>query len=639
MADTELSIPAPPEHAPRGRKGVVFLCALVVFGGAVTAGLLLLRPPRDDPQTPAKPADTPEQAAGPAVGRLVVTSEPPGADLIVDGIHWGQTPARIDSVPVGKYGLVIERIGWMPHEEALEILKGQETTVSVTLLSERIVYYEEAIARDPDNPTNYVELGRLHIREGDTQKGADLLLKALRGFTGKGRSERRSAWRLLMSMQRVVRDLETEQKQRLANYLLSSAMQDEPDYYLARLVRDLLVDMRRWEEAADLASFCLSKDRGSPTYLTWRLHAVGKLGNWEQFERDLQSLLSGRQRGRRSSHAYRTVHEMLVDLGRWQDVLWLCDVAKDDRKPPTELHIWRLQASAELQDWQEVSDTFDAMQVKGVIDELSTDRRRNWQRSQVDQQTVLWTGALAKAELGDRKGVQALLSRYESEKAAHYWVDLVRGELWIRQRTGDPPKPWLAVTPCTEPPKIDGQKDDLAWQQAGRATEFTRVNSTKRSRTPTTILATYDREQLYLCIVCAERPMRGVELAKPSSGTGIELFIDAGRDYTTYRQFMLSSNAEPRTFDCVKDKFSTALDIDPKWSPHYEHAIRPEKAAWIFELALPFDILEENVPKAGDVWSFNLIRYGTQRFPEHVTFAPMYRSYHQPARFALLVFK
>jgi len=582
----------------------------------------------------------------PPVGTLVVRSEPAGAHVWLDGERFLDTPARVESVSPGAHELKVERPGWLPHRETIQVSGDKEEVISVRLVSAKVPYYLDAIKVEPANPTNYVELGGLYIRAGEIDRAFDMLGKAVLAYGRRGRRWSRR-WgkgfaEFLAATRAAEPDLRSGRWDALSRSLLEAAESKEAKSGMAGVVYQFFVEIGRWQEIVDLATSCLERAEPQSLYHVWRLHAAGKLGDWKQFDRDLDEILS--PDGPKGYGAAFSLRPVLVDLGKWDKVVQLADFCiqrtpKDDPHRRGEgLLLWRLEALAKLKDWRHVSEAFDSLVEQGVVSRLQAPLCAEGPMFCAYQQTVLWMAARAKMKLGDTKTLEALLHQYEAEPEKHFWVSLIRGELWLRQPKGESPKPRLRVVPCGKAPEIDGRLQDEAWAKAPRASEFYDFNSTDRNKNRTTALALYDSQCLYLGVECVV-PDDGRDAGAPLSDAAIEIFLDADRDYTTYKQFMLYSRGEPQEYACIKEPFCGAFHADPDWSPRYRSAVGSQRGTWCFELAIPYRILDTSAPKPGQAWSFNLVRSGTHEHPEPATFVPMYKSYHEPHRFALLVFR
>ncbi len=66
----------------------------------------------------------------PVTGILVVTSEPPGADLAIDGVSYGKTPALVTTLPLGSYRADLTLAGYKP--KVVEIAMKDRTPVKAT---------------------------------------------------------------------------------------------------------------------------------------------------------------------------------------------------------------------------------------------------------------------------------------------------------------------------------------------------------------------------------------------------------------------------------------------------------------------------------------------------------------------------
>jgi cytoskeletal protein RodZ len=93
--------------------------------------------PASAPRTVAAPiSDTsPGTPAVPAVEpTLVITSDPPGARVVVDGIGRGTTPAKIELLALGEHGVRIVRDGYVSGERSVNLtLQRPTATLHVEL--------------------------------------------------------------------------------------------------------------------------------------------------------------------------------------------------------------------------------------------------------------------------------------------------------------------------------------------------------------------------------------------------------------------------------------------------------------------------------------------------------------------------
>ena len=85
-----------------------------------------VRPPDVSPVTPLRPA-------APAVTQLVVTSQPSGARVTVNGIGWGVTPLTIRHLPEGTKRIRVTAAGYAAAERVVEVLADQTSKVSIRL--------------------------------------------------------------------------------------------------------------------------------------------------------------------------------------------------------------------------------------------------------------------------------------------------------------------------------------------------------------------------------------------------------------------------------------------------------------------------------------------------------------------------
>jgi PEGA domain-containing protein len=68
----------------------------------------------------------------PTDGTLVVTSMPPGADVLVEGVHVGKTPYEAPA-PAGEYWLAVRAEGYAQFDARVTIVAGQKKEIAATL--------------------------------------------------------------------------------------------------------------------------------------------------------------------------------------------------------------------------------------------------------------------------------------------------------------------------------------------------------------------------------------------------------------------------------------------------------------------------------------------------------------------------
>lgn len=84
-------------------------------------------------QTAAEPALAPAPAA--AVTELVVSTEPEGARITVNGIGWGASPARIQYLEPGPKRIRVSKEGYATVERVLQVDQGKRHTLNIRLES------------------------------------------------------------------------------------------------------------------------------------------------------------------------------------------------------------------------------------------------------------------------------------------------------------------------------------------------------------------------------------------------------------------------------------------------------------------------------------------------------------------------
>ena len=77
----------------------------------------------------------PKLAAGDSFTELVVTSQPPGARVTVDGIGWGSTPATIRFLPAGSKRIRVIKDGYGSEERTVNLVEGRRSTLDIPLPS------------------------------------------------------------------------------------------------------------------------------------------------------------------------------------------------------------------------------------------------------------------------------------------------------------------------------------------------------------------------------------------------------------------------------------------------------------------------------------------------------------------------
>jgi hypothetical protein len=131
------ALPSP--RAPALSKRTRVLLAALLTGAAAGVSWLAHPRPVEPPRAAAPPAGRREGApprravAGAESAILRVESDPPGAQISMDGAPWGEAPVVISPVAPGRHLVRAERPGFDPHTETVELGAGQQLRVRVTL--------------------------------------------------------------------------------------------------------------------------------------------------------------------------------------------------------------------------------------------------------------------------------------------------------------------------------------------------------------------------------------------------------------------------------------------------------------------------------------------------------------------------
>ena len=287
----------------------------------------------------------------PATGTLVIRSEPTGAHTWIDRERGPLTPARAESLSPGRHEVRVGKAGWSPHTELIEVAAGSEVSLHVKLTSAKVAYYLDAIKREPDNSTHYVELGRIYVRSGDVRRAFDLFMTVMDSYSRQGRAMDKGFGELLRAMREVVPDLEGEHWQRLSASLMAAIRQREPDDRFATAAYDFFFQLGRWDEIRELAAHYLAHGKSPSLYHKWRLAAAVKQGREQQIAADFKAMLEAASADPARPLLDQQLHLLLKDLRRWGEISQLCDAYLQVRPGTLSVLFWRMEASGWLGNW------------------------------------------------------------------------------------------------------------------------------------------------------------------------------------------------------------------------------------------------------------------------------------------------
>jgi hypothetical protein len=175
--------------------------------------------------------------------------------------------------------------------------------------------------------------------------------------------------------------------------------------------------------------------------------------------------------------------------------------------------------------------------------------------------------------------------------------------------------PRLSAVATPRPPVIDGRLDDAVWQLATPSSAFTQ-KFPEEGRAPserTTVRVLYDREALYVGIVCEQRLVpvirRLTRRDRPIESDSVTVSIDSRHDGTS--AFELSVNAAGVLADGIRfNDTDLSTDWDENWDARV--ALAPDRGGWSAELRIPLKILRFDAA-AEQEWGLQVRRYTSAR--------------------------
>jgi len=226
----------------------------------------------------------------------------------------------------------------------------------------------------------------------------------------------------------------------------------------------------------------------------------------------------------------------------------------------------------------------------------------------------------ARRQLGDTDNAEKArkwYAQFASRQPDGPWRDAALAELWLLNRTGPSPRPMVQCRQSDTRPFLDGKLDDKCWQgvkplvlrnaNAREAEEHER-RPEKRQWTDdygTEVYLTYDKEYLYIGLVCRQPKEKYVAPVKPRPRDAdvrpfdrVSLLLDVDRDYSTYYHLQIDQRG------CTCEDCWGDLAWNPKWFV----AIQSEPGVWQVEAAIPLAELTGRPVTLGDTWAFNVSR-------------------------------
>ena len=166
---------------------------------------------------------------------------------------------------------------------------------------------------------------------------------------------------------------------------------------------------------------------------------------------------------------------------------------------------------------------------------------------------------------------------------------------------------------CSSPPMLDGRLDDACWKNLPLMEGFYQYWSPTPKPPPLKTVAKlcYDDSALYIGIILYDEQVEKIKATirnrdNPETWTDdcVEIMLDPYNSGTGYFKFTTNFSA------ARYDEKTTNMVIDAGWNAEgWQVKTSKDESAWYIELSLPWSDLGAK-PKDGDIWSFDLVRYG-----------------------------
>jgi photosystem II stability/assembly factor-like uncharacterized protein len=184
------------------------------------------------------------------------------------------------------------------------------------------------------------------------------------------------------------------------------------------------------------------------------------------------------------------------------------------------------------------------------------------------------------------------------------WSECARGELWLANNKGLPPKTQLRCDTTASKPKLDGVLDDDVWQDRPSVLLSSRLEDDKDW--PAEVMLAHDNEFLYIAARCTKSPDAVYEVAtqpRPrdpdlSQHDRIEVLIDIDRDFATY--YRLTIDHRGWVGDACWGDFT--------WDPEWFVAAEANRDEWVVEAAIPLAALHAGPLPRATTWAVGIQR-------------------------------
>jgi photosystem II stability/assembly factor-like uncharacterized protein len=207
-------------------------------------------------------------------------------------------------------------------------------------------------------------------------------------------------------------------------------------------------------------------------------------------------------------------------------------------------------------------------------------------------------------QLGQDQQAQRLyaLDQHGAERDA--WWECARGETWLLERKGPPPKPLVTCIVAKERPHLDGRLDEELWKQC-RPVALSSPRGDDSSW-PATVRLAHDDRYLYLAIQCRQAAGARYEATSQqrprdpdlSQHDRVDIFLDLDRDYATYYHLAIDHRGWAAEANCG----------DRSWHPKWFIAAQTTDGEWTAEAAIPLAELKATIQPGKTIWALGLQR-------------------------------